>query len=227
MNDKKIKCIKIIILLVVIGLVLVMILNKKEIIIFNNDIENIANNDHYEIKDNKLKETFNEFKEDFGLAISKTSADTLEDAKEKSIKYKEYLNKNIDTKYKLDSEEIQREFKNTNFIETEYYYKFTYENIGKNIFYDQKTVLIIFKADYFNYPYFKKYSNKDTIKKFGDILSIINLGDRKLIKSKVKDNGKSYTYEVYYVLKNFKTESYIRYNKRSRIFFRKIYIYCR
>ena len=55
-------------------------------------------------------------------------------------------------------------------------------------------VFLVFKSDYFEYPYLKKYNDDISIKEFGDILSVINYGNNKIIKSEIKDNKESFTY---------------------------------
>ena len=68
-------------------------------------------------------------------------------------------------------------------------------------------VFLVFKSDYFEYPYLKKYNDDISIKEFGDILSVINCGNSKIIKSEIKDNKESFTYNLYYISKNFSKQN--------------------
>lgn len=199
-----------VVLLIVGVLIFVVSSSKIEFSLSNSEIKHIADNYQYEIYDEKLRETYNELLGDATLIVSKTSASTLEDAQKLSIEYKEKLNENIKNDYIVSTYESHTDFEYIDFIETEYYYKYigkydyTYRRTSTLIEdHSQKYEFLIFKTDYFNYPYLKKYDNEDAIKQFGDILAVLNCGNRKLIKSIVEDDGKNFTYELYYISKTY------------------------
>lgn len=216
MKEKKSIKLNILIIIILIVLLIVGVLlfvvssSKTEFSLSNSEIKHIADNYQYEIYDEKLRETYDELLGDATLIVSKTSARTLEDAQKLSIEYKEKLNENIKNDYIVSTYESHTDFEYIDFIETEYYYKYigkydyTYRRTSTLIEdHSQKYEFLIFKADYFNYPYLKKYDNGDEIKQFGDILAVLNCGNRKLIKSIVEDDGKNFIYELYYISKSY------------------------
>lgn len=138
------------------------------------------------------------------------SANTLDEAKNISLEYKDELNEGISNELNKSSYESYTEFEYNDLIETTYYYKFigeyTYKYKRSSTIieeYSKKYAFLVFKSDYFEYPYLKEYSDSYEIKEFGDILAVINYGSEKLIKSEVEDNGEIFTYNLYTILKTY------------------------
>lgn len=200
----------ILVALIILGVILFWIFSKNsEILISNSEIKNIANDSQYEIEDEQLKKIYNDLSGEEKLIVSKESASTLDEAENFSLEYKDKLNEGISNELNTSIYESYTEFEYIDLIETTYYYKYIGEYTYKykrtsNIIEDcsQKYIFLIFKADYFEYPYLKKYSNDSLIKEFGDILAVISYGNDKIIKSEVEDNGDSFTYNLYYISKS-------------------------
>lgn len=211
MEEKKVIKIKlstiIAIVLVIFGTISFIAFSKKqEISMSNNEIKNIATDYQYEIQDEQLKETYDKLLGKETLIVSKESAKTLEDAKRLSIEYKNKMNTGLANDYTIETYESYTDFEYIDFIETDYYYKYIgeytykYRRTSTNIEgYSQKYAFLIFKSDYFDYPYLKKYNDEYSIKEFGDILAVLNFGRNKLIKSTVKENAQKFTYNLYYI----------------------------
>lgn len=197
----------ILVILIIAGVILFITFSKKsEISMSNSEIKNIATDYQYEIKDEQLRETYNELLGNETLIVSKESAKTLEEAERLSIEYKNKLNTGLVNDYVVKTYESHTDFEYIDLIETDYYYKYIGEYSYKyrrtsTIIEDhsQKYVLLIFKSDYFDYPYFKKYTDEYSIKEFGDILAVLNFGRNKIIKSTVENDIQKFTYNLYYV----------------------------
>lgn len=213
MEEKKIIKLKfstiiaiILVVLTITGLILFYIFSKKsEISLSDDEIKRIVNSSQYETEDEQLKEFYNELLDDGTLIVSKESASTVDEANNLSIEYKDKLNEGISNELNSSSYESYTNFEYIDFIETTYYYKYigeyTYKyRIMSDLItdYSSKYTFLIFKSDYFEFPYLKEYRNSSKIKEFGDMLTIINFGNEKLIKSEVKDNGECFVYDVYY-----------------------------
>lgn len=213
MKEKKVIKLKLntiiamIVILIILGIILFLTFSKKsEISMSNSEIKNIATDYQYEIQDEQLKENYNKLLGEETLIVSKESAKTLEDAERLSIEYKNKLNTGLDNDYIVKTYESHTEFEYIDFIETDYYYKYIgeytykYRRTSTKIEdYLQKYAFLIFKADYFDYPYLKEYNDDYSIKEFGDILAILNFEKNKIIKSTVEDNGQKFTYNLYYI----------------------------
>lgn len=197
----------ILVILIIAGVLLFITFSKKsEISMSNSEIKNIATDYQYEIKDEQLRETYNELLGNETLIVSKESAKTLEEAERLSIEYKNKLNTGLVNDYVVKTYESHTDFEYIDLIETDYYYKYIGEYSYKyrrtsTIIEDhsQKYALLIFKSDYFDYPYFKKYTDEYSIKEFGDILAVLNFGRNKIIKSTVENDIQKFTYNLYYV----------------------------
>lgn len=197
----------ILVILIIAGVILFITFSKKsEISMSNSEIKNIATDYQYEIKDEQLRETYNELLGNETLIVSKESAKTLEEAERLSIEYKNKLNTGLVNDYVVKTYESHTDFEYIDLIETDYYYKYIGEYSYKyrrtsTIIEDhsQKYALLIFKSDYFDYPYFKKYTDEYSIKEFGDILAVLNFGRNKIIKSTVENDIQKFTYNLYYV----------------------------
>lgn len=197
----------ILVILIIAGVILFITFSKKsEISMSNSEIKNIATDYQYEIKDEQLRETYNELLGNETLIVSKESAKTLEEAERLSIEYKNKLNTGLVNDYVVKTYESHTDFEYIDLIETDYYYKYIGEYSYKyrrtsTIIEDhsQKYALLIFKSDYFDYPYFKKYTDEYLIKEFGDILAVLNFGRNKIIKSTVENDIQKFTYNLYYV----------------------------
>ena len=177
----------------------------------NSEIKRIADDYQYEIEDEELKKFYNDLLGEGRLIVSKESASTLDEAKNLSLEYKEKLNEGIANELNTDSYELYTDFKYIDLIETTYYYKFIGEYTYKyrrasTLIEDNsaKYTFLVFKSDYFEFPYLKNYSDSYQIKEFGDILAVMNYGSKKIIKSEVEDNGGSFTYNVYYISKSYR-----------------------
>lgn len=218
MEEKKIIKLKlniiiaiILVALIIVGVILFWIFSwNSEISISNSEIKKIANDYQYEIEDEQLKKFYNDLLGEGTLIVSKESASTLDEAENLSLEYKDKLNEGISNELNTSSYESYTGFEYIDLIETSYYYKYIGEYTYKyrrtsNLIEDhsQKYIFLIFKADYFEYPYLKKYSDHSSIKEFGDILAVINYGNNKIIKSEVEDNGGSFTYNLYYISKSY------------------------
>lgn len=201
----------ILVALIIVGVILFWIFSRNsEISISNSEIKKIANDYQYEIEDEQIKKFYNDLLEEGTLIVSKESASTLDEAENLSLEYKDKLNEGISNELNTSSYESYTGFEYIDLIETTYYYKYIGEYTYKyrrtsNLIEDhsQKYIFLIFKADYFEYPYLKKYSDDSSIKEFGDILAVINHGNEKIIKSEVEDNGRSSTYNLYYISKSY------------------------
>lgn len=199
------------VVLIILGtLLFIAFSNKSEISMSNNEIKNIATDYQYEIKDEQLRETYNELLGNETLIVSKESAKTLEDAERLSIEYKNKLNTGLANDYIVETYESHTDFEYIDFIETDYYYKYIgeytykYRRTSTKIEdHSQKYAFLIFKSDYFDYPYFKKYNNEYSIKEFGDMLAVLNFGRNKLIKSTVEENSQKFTYNLYYISRSY------------------------
>lgn len=197
----------ILVILIIAGVLLFITFSKKsEISMSNSEIKNIATDYQYEIKDEQLRETYNELLGNETLIVSKESAKTLEEAERLSIEYKNKLNTGLVNDYVVKTYESHTDFEYIDLIETDYYYKYIGEYSYKyrrtsTIIEDhsQKYAFLIFKSDYFDYPYFKKYTDEYSIKEFGDILAVLNFGRNKIIKSTVENDIQKFTYNLYYV----------------------------
>ena len=183
---------------------------KTEISMSNTEIKEIANDDQYEIEDEQLKRFSNDLLKEGELIVSKESADSLEDAQKLSMEYKDKLNEGIANELNTSSYESYTNFEYIDLVETTYYYKFIGEYTYKYIRtstriedHSKKYAFLVFKSDYFEYPYLKKHNDDISIKEFGDILSVINYGNRKIIKSEIKDNKESFIYNLYYIEKSY------------------------
>lgn len=201
----------ILVILIIAGVLLfITFSNKSEISMSNNEIKNIATDYQYEIQDEQLRETYNELLGNKTLIVSKESAKTLEDAERLSIEYKNKLNTGLANDYIVETYESHTDFEYIDFIETDYYYKYIgeytykYRRTSTKIEdHSQKYAFLIFKSDYFDYPYFKKYNNEYSIKEFGDMLAVLNFGRNKLIKSTVEENAQKFTYNLYYISRSY------------------------
>lgn len=201
----------ILVALIIVGMILFWIFwKKKEIPISNSEIKKIANDYQYEIEDEQLKKFYNDLLGEGTLIVSKESVSTLDEAKNLSLEYKDKLNEGISNELNTSSYESYTEFEYIDLIETTYYYKYigeyTYKYRRTSTLiedHSQKYTFLVFKSDYFDFPYLKKYSDSYEIKEFGDILAVINYGNKKIIKSEVEDNGESFTYNLYYISKSY------------------------
>lgn len=177
----------------------------------NSEIKRIANDYQYEIEDEHLKKFYNDLLSEGKLIVSKESASSLDEAKNLSLEYKEKLNEGIANELNTGSYESYTDFEYIDLIETTYYYKFigeyTYKYRRTSTIIEDNSVqytFLVFKSDYFEFPCLKNHNDSYQIKEFGDILAVINYGSKKIIKSEVKDNGGSFTYNVYYISKSYR-----------------------
>ena len=201
----------ILVALIIVGVILFWVSSKKsEISISNSEIKKIANDYQYEIEDEQLNKIYNDLLGEGTLIVSKETASTLNEAKNLSLEYKEKLNERISNELNTSSYESYTGFEYIDLIETTYYYKYigeyTYKYRRTSTLikdYSQKYTFLIFKSEYFDFPYLKKYSDSYEIKEFGDILAVINHGNEKIIKSEVENNGRSFTYNLYYISKSY------------------------
>lgn len=199
--------IMILVILIILDLIVFLVLLKKSgISMSNSEIKEIAEDYYYKIKDKQLERFYNDLLGKGTLIVSKETANTLEKAKNLSIEYKNKLNAGLANDFIVKTYKSHTDFEYINFIETDYYYKYIGEYSYKysytsNIINEgsQKYVFLVFKSDYFEYPYLKKYNDAYSVKEFGDILAVINYGDRKIIKSEVKENIGSFIYNLYYI----------------------------
>lgn len=197
----------ILVILIIAGVLLFITFSKKsEISMSNSEIKNIATDYQYEIKDEQLRKKYNELLGNETLIVSKESAKTVEEAERLSIEYKNKLNTGLANDYIVETYESHTDFEYIDLIETDYYYKYIGEYSYKyrrtsTIIEDhsQKYALLIFKSDYFDHPYFKKYTDEYSIKEFGNILAVLNFGRNKIIKSTVENDIQKFTYNLYYV----------------------------
>ena len=197
----------ILVILIIAGVLLFITFSKKsEISMSNSEIKNIATDYQYEIQDEQLRETYNELLGNETLIVSKESAKTLEEAERLSIEYKNKLNTGLVNDYVVKTYESHTDFEYIDLTETDYYYKYIgeyyykYRRTSTKIEdHSQKYAFLIFKSDYFDYPYFKKYTDEYSIKEFGDILAVLNFGRNKIIKSTVENDIQKFTYNLYYV----------------------------
>ena len=218
MDEKKVIKLKlniiiaiVLVALIIVGVILFLIFFKKsEIAISNSEIKKIANDSQYEIEDELLKKFYNDLLGGGTLIVSKESASTIDEAKKFSLEYKDKLNEGISNTLNTSNYESYTEFQYIDLIETTYYYKYigeyTYKHKRTSTLiedHSQKYTFLVFKSDYFDFPYLKKYSNSYDIKEFGDILAVINYGNKKIIKSEVEDNVESFTYNLYYISKSY------------------------
>lgn len=218
MEEKKVIKIKlstiiaiVLVVLIILGtLLFIAFSNKSEISMSNNEIKNIATDYQYEIQDEQLKETYDKLLGKETLIVSKESAKTLEEAERLSIEYKNKLNIGLVNDYVVKTYESHTDFEYIDLIETDYYYKYIgeytykYRRTSTKIEdHSQKYAFLIFKSDYFDYPYFKKYNNEYSIKEFGDMLAVLNFGRNKLIKSTVEENAQKFTYNLYYISRSY------------------------
>ena len=218
MKEKKVIKIKLNILImiilfaiIIVGVILFMIFSKKsDFSMPNSEIKKIADDYQYEIRDEQLRKIYNEVLSDATLIVSKTSSNTIDEAQKLANEYKEKLNENLDNDYIVSTYESHTNFEYTDFLETECYYKYTgeysykYRRTSTRIEdHSVKYEFLIFKSNYFDYPYLREYNNKDAIKQFGDILAVLNSGNRKLIQSIVEDSGEIFTYKLYYISKKY------------------------
>ena len=157
----------------------------------NSEIKRIAVSKTNSIIDNKLEIIYNKFKDcySFNLVISKKSARNEDEAKDIAIEYKDNL------KYIKDLEYIE-------LTEEEQYYIFKGEYTTADSHKYEKYVLI-FKTDYFEYPYYKKYTDETLIKEFGDILVCSNYSIESFIKSEIIRDKDKFEYKCYYVDKSY------------------------
>lgn len=214
MEEKKVIKIKlstiiliVLVILIILGTILFIAFSKKsEISMSNSEIKNIATDYQYEIQDEQLKETYNKLLGEEPLIVSKESAKTIENAERLSIEYKNKMNTGLANDYTIETYESYTDFEYIDFIETDYYYKYIgeytykYRRTSTNIEdHSQKYAFLIFKSNYFDYPYLKKYNDEYSIKEFGDMLAVLNFGRNKLIKSTVKENAQKFTYNLYYI----------------------------
>lgn len=214
MEEKKVIKIKlstiiaiVLVILIIFGTISFIAFSKKqEISMSNSEIKNIATDYQYEIQDEQLKEIYNKLLGEETLIVSKESAKTIENAERISIEYKNKMNTGLANDYTIETYESYTDFEYIDFIETDYYYKYIgeytykYRRTSTNIEdHSQKYAFLIFKSDYFDYPYLKKYNDEYSIKEFGDILAVLNFGRNKLIKSTVKENAQKFTYNLYYI----------------------------
>lgn len=198
----------VLVVLIILGTILFIAFSKSsEFSMSNSQIKKIANNYKYEIQDEQLKETYNELLGKETLIVSKESAKTLEDAERLSTEYKNKLNTRLaNDDYIVKIYESHTDFEYIDFIETDYYYKYigeyTYKYRRTSTIIEeqsQKYAFLIFKSDYFDYPYLKKHNDEYSVKKFGDILAVLNFGGNKIIKSTVEENEQKFIYNVYYI----------------------------
>ena len=218
MEEKKVIKIKlstiiaiVLVVLIILGtLLFIAFSNKSEISMSNNEIKNIATDYQYEIQDEQLKETYDKLLGKETLIVSKESAKTLGEAERLSIEYKNKLNIGLVNDYVVKTYESHTDFEYIDLIETDYYYKYIgeytykYRRTSTKIEdHSQKYAFLIFKSDYFDYPYLKKYNNEYSIKEFGDMLAVLNFGRNKLIKSTVEENAQKFTYNLYYISRSY------------------------
>lgn len=198
----------VLVVLIILGTILFIEFSKNpEFSMSNSQIKKIANNYKYEIQDEQLKETYNELLGKETLIVSKESAKTLEDAERLSTEYKNKLNTGLaNDDYIVKKHESHTDFEYIDFIETDYYYKYigeyTYKYRRTSTIIEeqsQKYAFLIFKSDYFDYPYLKKHNDEYSVKKFGDILAVLNFGVNKIIKSTVEEDEQKFLYNVYYI----------------------------
>lgn len=221
MGEKKVVKLKlntiivaILVILIIVSIILFVVSSKKmeivEIAMSNSEIKKIANNYQYKIDDAQLEKINNDLLGEGTLIVSKESAKTLDDAERLSIEYKNKLNTELANDYIVTTYESHTDFEYIDFIETDYYYKYIgeytykYRRTSTKIEdHSEKYAFLIFKSDVFDYPHFKKYNDEYSIKEFGDILSILNFGRNKIIKSTLEENGQKFIYNVYYVSKSY------------------------
>lgn len=193
-----------IIVFIIVAVILVGILLVKNMLY--NEWTNLVNEGPIAIQDEYLQKTYNEL---FGnkvqsLIVSNQSAKTLQDANKLWDEYVKEFNNSASKEFK--SEEAFSGLKYAQSYETKQYYKYigtyTYKYSRTSTLSEticESPTLLIFKTDYFNYPYFKEYTNKQSVKEFGDLLAVLNMNRDTLIKTSIKENKNTFTYTVYYV----------------------------
>ena len=109
------------------------------------------------------------------LIVLNQSAKTLQDANKLWDEYVIEFNDGASKEFR--SEQAFSGLKYAQSYETKQYYKYigtyTYKyrrtsTLSETIC--ESPTLLIFKTDYFNYPYFKECTNKQSVKEFGDLL---------------------------------------------------------
>lgn len=197
-----------IIVFIIVAVILVGILLVKNILY--NEWSNLVDEGPIAIQDEYLQKTYNEL---FGnsvqsLIVSNQSAKTLQDTNKLWDEYVKEFNDGASKEFR--SEEAFSGLKYAQSYETKQYYKYT----GTYTYKYRRTstlseticgspTLLIFKTDYFNYPYFKECTNKQSVKEFGDLLAVLNMNRDTIIKTSIKENKNAFTYTVYYVGRSY------------------------
>lgn len=186
------------------------LIQKSEVLMSNKEIKNIANNYQYEIADEKLKKVSNDLLGNGTVIVSKESASSKERAQELSREYKNNINEGLSNELNNSSYQSYTNFEYVDSLETACYYKYigeySYEYKRTSTLIEEhssKYIFLIFKSDYFDYPYLKNYYDVSSIKEFGDILAILNFGKNKIIKSVIGENEEEFTYNLYYISKSY------------------------
>lgn len=193
-----------IIVFIIVAVILIGILLVKNILY--NEWSNLVDEGPIAIQDEYLQKTYNEL---FGnsvqsLIVLNQSAKTLQDANKLWDEYVKEFNDGASKEFR--SEEAFSGLKYAQSYETKQYYKYigtyTYKyrrtsTLSETIC--ESPTLLIFKTDYFNYPYFKECTNKQSVKEFGDLLAVLNTNRDTIIKTSIKENKNTFTYTVYYV----------------------------
>lgn len=197
-----------IIVFIIVAVILVGILLVKNILY--NEWSNLVDEGPIAIQDEYLQKTYNEL---FGnsvqsLIVSNQSAKTLQDANKLWDEYVKEFNDGASKEFR--SEEAFSGLKYAQSYETKQYYKYigTYTYKYRRTSTLSETIcgsptLLIFKTDYFNYPYFKECTNKQSVKEFGDLLAVLNMNRDTIIKTSIKENKNAFTYTVYYVGRSY------------------------
>ena len=138
------------------------------------------------------------------LIVLNQSAKTLQDANKLWDEYVIEFNDGASKEFR--SEQAFSGLKYAQSYETKQYYKYigtyTYKyrrtsTLSETIC--ESPTLLIFKTDYFNYPYFKECTNKQSVKEFGDLLAVLNMNRDTIIKTSIKENKN--TFHIYYAKK--------------------------
>ena len=142
------------------------------------------------------------------LIVLNQSAKTLQDANKLLDEYVIEFNDGASKEFR--SEQAFSGLKYAQSYETKQYYEYigtyTYKyrrtsTLSETIC--ESPTLLIFKTDYFNYPYFKECTNKQSVKEFGDLLAVLNMNRDTIIKTSIKENKNTFTYTVYYVGRSY------------------------
>lgn len=209
MKNKKLLLILILIVILLIAIICLALYFSRNTSLFfmsKRKIKEIAKNDKYEIQDKQIKQIYNEILGDGTVIVSKENANTLEYAQNLANEYKDKVNNGISNKLNKYPYDSPTDFEYIDLIETPSYYKYigeyTYKyyrtsDIIEN--YSETYSFLIFKSDYFEYPYLKKYSTISQIKEFGDILAVFSYNKFKIVKSLVEDKEDEFIYNVYWI----------------------------